>query len=98
MGGRWRESCPALRKGRRSREEARDAVTGWAEGYRLVETSATAFTDALELATSHRLGFRGSLILAAAAQAECRLLLTEDLQDGFTWRGVTVRNPFAAPG
>jgi hypothetical protein len=25
-----------------------------------------------------------------------RLLLSEDLQDGFTWRGVTVTNPFAA--
>ena len=25
-----------------------------------------------------------------------RLLLSEDLQDGFTWRGVTVANPFSA--
>jgi predicted nucleic acid-binding protein len=25
----------------------------------------------------------------------CRLLLSEDLQEGFTWRGVTVTNPFA---
>jgi len=32
--------------------------------------------------------------LSAAAAADCRLLLTEDLQDGFTWRGVTVTNPF----
>jgi hypothetical protein len=24
------------------------------------------------------------------------LLLSEDLQDGFTWGGVTVANPFAA--
>jgi predicted nucleic acid-binding protein len=35
-------------------------------------------------------------MLAAAAQAGCRLLLSEDMQDGFTWRGVTIRNPFAA--
>ncbi|TIP50920.1 MAG: PIN domain-containing protein, partial [Mesorhizobium sp.] len=27
----------------------------------------------------------------------CRLLLSEDLQDGFTWGGVTVVNPFASP-
>ena len=25
------------------------------------------------------------------------LLLSEDLQEGFTWRGVTVSNPFAKP-
>jgi hypothetical protein len=24
------------------------------------------------------------------------LLLSEDLQEGFTWRGVTVTNPFAS--
>jgi predicted nucleic acid-binding protein len=35
-------------------------------------------------------------VLAASAEAECRLLLSEDLQEGFTWRGVTVTNPFAA--
>jgi predicted nucleic acid-binding protein len=34
-------------------------------------------------------------VLAAAAEAGCRLLLSEDLQDGFTWQGVTVTNPFA---
>jgi predicted nucleic acid-binding protein len=34
-------------------------------------------------------------MLAAAAQAQCRLFLSEDLQDGFIWRGMTVANPFA---
>jgi predicted nucleic acid-binding protein len=36
------------------------------------------------------------VIFAAAAASGCRLLLSEDMQDGFTWRGVTVANPFAA--
>jgi predicted nucleic acid-binding protein len=31
-----------------------------------------------------------------AADADCRLVLSEDLQEGFTWRGVTVTNPFGA--
>jgi predicted nucleic acid-binding protein len=35
-------------------------------------------------------------MLAVAAEGSCRLLLSEDLQDGFSWRGVTVANPFAA--
>jgi len=30
-----------------------------------------------------------------AAENRCRLLLSEDFQNGFTWRGVTVVNPFA---
>jgi predicted nucleic acid-binding protein len=29
------------------------------------------------------------------SDAGCRLLLSEDLQEGFTWSGVTVANPFA---
>jgi predicted nucleic acid-binding protein len=37
-----------------------------------------------------------ALILAVAAENRCRLLLSEDFQAGFTWRGVTVVNPFAA--
>ena len=36
-----------------------------------------------------------AVILSAAADASCRLLLSGDLQDGFTWSGVTVANPFA---
>jgi predicted nucleic acid-binding protein len=35
--------------------------------------------------------------LSAASQAGCRLLLSEDLQEGFTWAGVTVVNPFSSP-
>ena len=33
-------------------------------------------------------------MLAAAAQSGCRILLSEDMQHGFTWRGMTIRNPF----
>jgi predicted nucleic acid-binding protein len=36
-----------------------------------------------------------AIILATAAQAERPLLLSEDFEDGFVWRGVTVANSFA---
>jgi prevent-host-death family protein len=42
--------------------------------------------------TTH--GARAALSLAA--ESDCRLLLSEDLQDGFTWRGVSVTNPFGS--
>ena len=48
-----------------------------------------------DLACDHGLTIWDSVVLAASAEAECRLLLSEDLQEGFTWRGVTVTNPFA---
>jgi predicted nucleic acid-binding protein len=37
-----------------------------------------------------------SLIVAAAGLADCRQLLTEDMQDGQTIDGVTIANPFRA--
>ena len=49
------------------------------------------------LAATHRLQIWDALILATAAGAGCRLLLSEDMQDGFVWKGCTVANPFAAP-
>jgi predicted nucleic acid-binding protein len=51
--------------------------------------------NAMDLAADHALTIWDSVVLAAAAEAECRLLLSEHLQEGFTWRGVTITNPFA---
>jgi predicted nucleic acid-binding protein len=84
-----------IRKAGRSREAARDALLKWRDGYAVIETSASIVVAAADLATDHRLQIWDAVILSAAAHAGCRLLLSEDLQDGFTWSGVTVTNPFA---
>jgi predicted nucleic acid-binding protein len=47
-----------------------------------------------EIEQRHRLGWWDSLIIAAAATQGCALLLSEDLQDGGVYAGVTVRSPF----
>lgn len=60
------------------------------------ETRAETFSTARGLAAVHDLQIWDAVILAASAEAGCRLLLSEDMQDGFVWRGVTVANPFAA--
>ena len=52
---------------------------------------------ALDLAVDHRLQFWDALIVTVAAEARRRLLLSEDMPDGFLWRGVTVVIPFAEP-
>lgn len=36
--------------------------------------------------------------MSVAAENRCRMLLTEDLNEGFVWRGVTVVNPFSISG
>src|SRR5437899_5449232 len=42
----------------------------------------------------HRLSWWDSLVVGAAQLQGCALLLSEDLQDGGVYGGVTVRNPF----
>ena len=49
---------------------------------------------AIEVARRYGLRIYDGLILSAAKQAGCRILYTEDLQDGQTIEGVLVRNPF----
>jgi predicted nucleic acid-binding protein len=51
---------------------------------------------AMDLAVDHQLSVGDAVILAAAAEAGCRLVLSEDLHEGFTWRGLTVVNPVAS--
>ena len=84
-----------VRKAKRRPARARRAVLSWRDAYPVVETSVTVMVNATDLASDHGLTIWDSVILAASAEAECRLLLSEDLQEGFTWRGVTVTNPFA---
>lgn len=86
-----------VRKADKSRAEARAAILGWRDTFSLIETSPEILLSATDLATDHKLGIWDAVILSAAAQAGCRLLLSEDLHDGFTWAGLTVVNPFNFP-
>ena len=47
-----------------------------------------------QLEQRYRLSWWDSLIVAAAQAQHCLLLLSEDLQDGARYGGVTVRDPF----
>lgn len=76
--------------------EARAIVLRWQDAFPLIETSPPILVAALDVATDHGLSIWDAIILSAAGAAGCRLLLSEDLQEGFTWGGVTVANPFAA--
>ena len=85
-----------VRKAGRSRADAAAAVLSWGDVFPLIETSNEVLLAATDLADAHQLSLWDAVMLSAAADAKCRLLLSEDLQEGFTWRGVTVTNPFAA--
>jgi predicted nucleic acid-binding protein len=86
-----------VRKAGRSAAEARTSAVAWATTFPTANTTRSALVAAAEFAAAHRLGIWDSVMLAVAAENGCGLLLSEDLQDGFSWGGLRVVNPFAAP-
>jgi predicted nucleic acid-binding protein len=49
---------------------------------------------ALAIAGRHSLSFFDALVIASAADAGCKMLLTEDMQSGASIAGVQLVNPF----
>lgn len=84
-------------KAGRTRQDARAAALAWADAFVVVDSTWSAMLGALDLGVEHELAIWDALILSVAAESGCRLLLSEDLQDGYIWRGVTVVNPFRKP-
>jgi predicted nucleic acid-binding protein len=82
-----------VRKATRTPAQARAAILGWRDAFPLIETSEGVVVGAAEIAATHRFSFWDGVVLASAAEGGCRLLLSEDLQEGFTWNSVTVTNP-----
>jgi len=80
-----------------TRPKARSAVLSWSDAYEVQESNHAALVAALDLSVEHAMQIWDGLILSVAAEARCRLLVSEDMQHGFTWRGVTVVNPFTQP-
>lgn len=86
-----------IRKGGWPPARARDTVLAWKDSFETIETSHEIATSAFDLCVDHNFAPWDAIIMTAAAHSGCRFILTEDMQDGFTWAGVTIANPFAAP-
>jgi predicted nucleic acid-binding protein len=76
--------------------EAASETSAFAQ-WRLHRPDAGDLLSAIELHQSLRVSFWDAMILQSARRMGCRTLWTEDLADGRTYAGVTVRNPFAEP-
>ena len=84
-----------VRKGSTPPVLARKIVQDWADVFGLAVPTPNTMRTALEGASVFNLQIWDALILTIAAESGCGLLLSEDMQDGFVYRGVTVANPFA---
>jgi predicted nucleic acid-binding protein len=61
-----------------------------------VHSSIALYSEAFSIHTRFKISWYDSLILAAASEANCSILYTEDLQHGGKIAGVRIENPFRA--
>ena len=59
-----------------------------------VHSSVDLFHEALDIGARYQLSWYDSLIVAAASEASCSVLYTEDLRHGAKINGVRIENPF----
>ena len=86
-----------VRKRKLNRAEAMERINAWRAMFDVISTSDKVLESALSLSARHNFRIFDCVIVAAAADARCDQLLSEDMQHGFVWRGVEVVNPFLPP-
>ncbi len=86
-----------LRRSGAPADEARSILIEFADAFGTSASESSSVLAAADLVVDHKLQFWDSLILTAAANAGCSLLLSEDMQSGFVTRGVTIVDPFCKP-
>ena len=77
-----------------SREDAQRALQNVLAPLWRVQPSAALYARALDVQERYQFGFYDGLIVAAALEAGCTRLLSEDLQHGQRIEGLTIKNPF----
>lgn len=81
-------------KGRLDPARAIAVVQAWRDAATIVAADETCLVDAMDAVADHDWSFWDAMIWATAKRAGCRLLISEDGQDGRTLGGVTIVNPF----
>lgn len=84
-----------LRRGGASAADAREVLLEFSDAFEPAASQAMTARSAADLVVDHKLQYWDALIVSAAADAGCTLLLSEDMQHGFVARGLTIVNPLA---
>lgn len=74
--------------------DARGAVRAWSGAFPVHAASESTLALAMELDGEHGVSFWDAMLVAAAREAGCGALLSEDMQDGRQVAGVLTFDPF----
>jgi predicted nucleic acid-binding protein len=84
----------STRKGKLSSEDATIVSRGLTRNFSVLLSHSAIVDDAFVLQSHYRLSIWDARLLAVCAAHGCDHLLSEDLQDGAHYGGVTAINPF----
>ena len=84
------------RKGVMTANEAQRLIDEWRAVFPVYAASEKSLTDAIDVHRKHRLAFWDAMLWATAHEAGCRILLSEDFQDGRVVGGLRFVDPFRA--
>jgi predicted nucleic acid-binding protein len=84
----------AVMKLRMTPGEAREAQAKWRRAFQVQLSNLQTFDEAINAVEMHRLSFWDAMLWAAAREAGCGMILTEDMRDGQAIGGVRFINPF----
>jgi predicted nucleic acid-binding protein len=84
----------ASRKYKLTWPEVREALATIRAGCEVIPLTVEVHESGLAITEKYGFSFYDSLILAAAVQAKCRTVYSEDMQNSQVVQGVTIRNPF----
>lgn len=82
------------RKRMAARAEAAAQLRDWTTEFPTVSADAAALWTALEFTVDGRFGWWDALLLATAERHGCKTVLSENMQDGTRFGGMTILNPF----
>src|SRR5579884_1000000 len=74
--------------------EAEEYISATFKPLLAVHSSARLFLEALHIQAQHQFSWYDALIVAAAQQANCSILYTEDMQHGRRIGELRIENPF----
>jgi predicted nucleic acid-binding protein len=82
------------KKRRFAAAEAASFVRQFRDSMQIIPAAIEDLDPAMQIHLQHNIQFFDALLIATARRAGCTVFLSEDLQDGRDFDGITVRNPF----
>lgn len=83
------------RKAKQSQERAFAIARALLDTFPLLTPASDIVRAGLALARTHKIGIWDARLLTVCAASGCTHLMSEDMQDGAVYNGVTVIDPFA---